>query len=223
MRPRAGSGPVHPREAPSFAVAGVAECARRGPRWRSVPTAEPFMLLVPNQLQRHLVANTPAHNLRNLGFAAAGQLTLYESLTALHFRSKRHCTYDFHRTLGRPRAPVSLVWGSLRRAPGLDFRLLLIVHVMHTRPRRPGYRQGHGRGLRSSRGWPFAFEYSWRTCSVNATTPKGSREQASRYRPRKAEADAAAGVLRAAGVAAGDGRVERVAEPRATAKDTVGA
>ena len=82
------------------------------------------------------------------GFVAAGQLTHLVCLTALHFRSKRQTTYDFHQT-----SPHGPSWAtpqletwfsrsmllSLRcripsvRAPGLDFHFLSDRHAWRTR------------------------------------------------------------------------------------------
>ena len=46
LPPRAGSGPVHPREGRFFAAAGVAERAREGLGWRRASTGERFSLHV---------------------------------------------------------------------------------------------------------------------------------------------------------------------------------
>ena len=51
------------------------------------------------------------HLRRERGFAAARRLTRCGRLTALHFRSTRSRTYDFHQTLGCPWALVFSVSG----------------------------------------------------------------------------------------------------------------
>ncbi len=81
------------------------------------------------------------------GFAAGCRLTRRGCLTALRLRSIQPRTYDFHQTSPRgllgvmsppkdlvlqANALVSSVSGSLRRAPGLDFHLLIVGHARRT-------------------------------------------------------------------------------------------
>ena len=105
-----------------------------------------------NRLHVHPVATTASGHQRKSGFAAAGQLAHPGCLTALRFRSKRPCTYDFHQTPPRgqfgvranshhlrsgPGAPGqrpchSRCWVPSVRAPGLDSHLLSVGHADRT-------------------------------------------------------------------------------------------
>ncbi len=83
LRPRAGSGPVHPRERRIFAAAGVAKRAGEGRRWRRASAGERFML--PSVLdlasKRATTKPTPAHPPRSPG---AGSMTSKPPRRQLH-------------------------------------------------------------------------------------------------------------------------------------------
>ena len=103
-----------------------------------------------------MATSSPIHPrlVRSLGFAAGSRLTRRGCLTALRLRSIQPRTYDFHQTSPRGLlqvlspskdlvlqvdALVSSVSGSLRRAPGLDFHLL-ITAPCQAHPFRPALR-----------------------------------------------------------------------------------
>ena len=96
-----------------------------------------------------VATSSPIHPrlVRISDFAAGGRLTRRGCLTALRLRSIQPRTYDFHQTSPRGLlrllspskdlvlqvdALVSSVSGSLRRAPGLDFHLLIAGHARRT-------------------------------------------------------------------------------------------
>ena len=88
-----------------------------------------------HRLRNHPVANTVRLKHTDMGLRCWWPTYPDSSppaFTALCFRSKRLRTYDFHRTLGRPRALVTSVAGSLRRAPGKDSHLLSVIHATRT-------------------------------------------------------------------------------------------
>ncbi|MCC6528161.1 MAG: serine/threonine protein kinase [Polyangiaceae bacterium] len=106
-----------------------------------------------------VATSSPIHPrlVRISDFAAGGRLTRRGCLTALRLRSIQPRTYDFHQTSPRGLlrllspskdlvlqvdALVSSVSGSLRRAPGLDFHLLIAGHARRTPRQRSRARRG---------------------------------------------------------------------------------